>query len=165
MLARHAVVVVLVGCQSQPKPTLPTSTASTAPAASTTSSGDCSCEQLEAPVEVPADRERWERAAIEIDALVAGLVPLFPNGTCAPTINDEVARVRAAHAFAVRENRALATASCEGFTRWRTMHTDGAAAEVLLRAVRGACVHLSDASAELLLSLHVTRSCTRFSND
>ena len=176
-LARYALVVV-VGCHSQPKATMPiprASTGSTASAASTTAASaassastthDCSCEQIEAPVEVTTDdRARWERAAREIDALVADLAALFPNGTCAATINADVAHVLAAHLYAVRENRALDQASCDVFTRWRTARSDGSVEEPILRAVRGACLHLSDASGAQLALLLVTRSCTMFSND
>ena len=128
----------------------------------------CSCERLNAPIEVPAEATalaRWERAAAQLATLEHAIAErLPPRVRCAEVVADDITPLLAAHAEAIRENAALNDATCDHFTRWRFARwPDHTASEAIMSALRGGCLSIDGTSREQLDELIITRGCTTVS--
>lgn len=124
--------------------------------------------ELEAKLRIPTDvieLARWNRAKTALEATHDELAALFTNRACPPTINGDVARVIAANAAALDDDRALNRETCDHFAQWRMENTDATAELAILEAVRGGCMLLSAGSRMALSRSSITRGCTGYVNE
>jgi hypothetical protein len=158
--------LVLVACGSPPKPAKP---GASEPAPVDDFFRGCTCERLNAAVQIPSppvELARWERVAAELRTLERAIVDLFPAKVkCTAAINDQLAQLFSTHANAISESRALNDATCAHFARWRFERTDKRLSETILSAMRGECLLLERASLDVLNALSITRGCTTVSGD
>ena len=162
MQLRLAVLLALAACGS---PRAKPAAAAEAAAPAGDPNPGCSCERLNAPVEVPGQADelaRWERVATQLATLETAIGDLFPRSIpCTASAREQIEQLVAAHAAALSENSVLNDETCDHFSRWRFVRwPDRGASMRLVEAMRAGCVGLDGPSLEPLNQLLITRGCT-----
>jgi hypothetical protein len=142
--------------------------AAAAPEATTPAPGDdhwrgCSCDQLNAQVEVPAapdELARRERAAVRLASVEEQLAGVLRAEVCAPGAAQAVADILDQRQDALRENRRLDDASCDHVGRCRFERPDRPSLDRLTEAWRS-CLDLAAHTEEQLAGLLSVRGCVK----
>ena len=126
---------------------------------------DCTCAQLSAPVAEPSthERVRWERTATEVDAVITEVARVYVL-PCPATIDGDLARIFAVHARALADHAALDASSCDAFSRWAALRSDGNREIAITEVMRSGKCELSKQASDQLNALLIIRGCTTVSS-